>query len=28
VKSYGNYSVITNTVSNARQLQVSGYLRF
>ena len=28
VKSYGNYSVITNTVSNARQLQVSAYLRF
>jgi hypothetical protein len=28
VKSYGNYSVITSTVSNARQLQVSGYLRF
>jgi hypothetical protein len=28
VKSYGNYSVITGTISNARQLQVSGYLRF
>ena len=28
VKSYGGYSVITGTVSNARQLQVSGYLRF
>jgi hypothetical protein len=28
VKSYGNFSVITSTVSNARQLQVSGYLRF
>jgi hypothetical protein len=28
VKSYGNYSVITGTVSSARQLQVGGYLRF
>ena len=28
VKSYNGYSVITNTVSNARQLQVSAYLRF
>jgi len=28
VKSYGNYSVITNTVSNPRQLQVGGYVRF
>ena len=28
VKSYNGYSVITNTASNARQLQVSGYLRF
>ena len=26
--NYNGYSVITNTVSNARQLQVSGYLRF
>ena len=28
VKSYGNYSVITGTVSNARQLQVGAYIRF
>jgi len=28
VKSYGNYSVITGTVSTARQLQVGGYIRF
>jgi hypothetical protein len=28
VKSYGGYSVITTTVSNARQLQITGYLRF
>ena len=28
VTSYGNYSVITSTVSSARQLQVAGYLRF
>jgi hypothetical protein len=28
VKSYGNYSVIAGTISNARQLQVSGYVRF
>jgi hypothetical protein len=28
VKSYGNYSVITGTVSSARQLQVGAYLRF
>jgi hypothetical protein len=28
VKSYGNFSVITGTVSSARQLQVGGYLRF
>ncbi len=28
VTSYGNYSVITSTVSSARQLQVGGYLRF
>jgi hypothetical protein len=28
VKSYGNYSVITGTISNARQLQVGGYVRF
>ena len=28
ITSYGNYSVITSTVSNARQLQVSGYIRF
>jgi hypothetical protein len=28
VKSYGNYSVISGTVSTARQLQVGGYLRF
>jgi len=28
VKSYGNFSVITSTVSTARQLQVSGYIRF
>jgi len=28
VRSYGNFSVITGTISNARQLQVSGYLRF
>ena len=28
VKSYGNYSVITGTVSAARQLQVGGYVRF
>ncbi len=28
VKSFGNYSVITSTVSTARQLQVSGYIRF
>jgi hypothetical protein len=28
VKSYGNYSVISGTVSTARQLQVGAYLRF
>jgi hypothetical protein len=28
VKSYGNFSVITGTVSSARQLQVGGYIRF
>jgi hypothetical protein len=28
VRSYGGYSVITGTTSNARQLQVGGYLRF
>ena len=28
VKSYGNYSVISGTVSSARQLQVGGYIRF
>jgi hypothetical protein len=28
VRSYGNYSVITGTVSSARQLQVGAYLRF
>ena len=28
VKSYGNYSVISSTVSSARQLQVGAYLRF
>jgi len=28
VKSYGNYSVITGTVSTARQLQVGAYIRF
>ena len=28
VKSYGNYSVISGTVSSARQLQVGAYLRF
>ncbi|HEY1340090.1 MAG TPA: TonB-dependent receptor [Bryobacteraceae bacterium] len=28
VRSYGNYSVITGTVSTARQLQVGGYIRF
>jgi hypothetical protein len=28
VKSYGNYSVISSTVSTARQLQVGAYLRF
>jgi len=28
IKSYGNYSVISGTVSSARQLQVGGYLRF
>jgi hypothetical protein len=28
VKSYGNFSVITGTVSTARQLQVGGYFRF
>jgi hypothetical protein len=28
IKSYGGYSVITGTLSNARQLQVSAYLRF
>ncbi len=28
VKSYGNYSVISSTVSSARQLQVGGYFRF
>ena len=28
VKSYGNFSVITTTLSSARQLQVSAYLRF
>lgn len=28
VRSYGNYSVISGTVSNARQLQVGGYIRF
>jgi len=28
IKSYGNYSVITGTVSTQRQLQVSAYLRF
>ena len=28
VTSYNGYSVITGTVSNARQLQISGYLRF
>jgi len=28
VKSYGNYSVISGTVSTARQLQVGGYIRF
>uniref|UniRef100_Q024C2 Cna B domain protein n=1 Tax=Solibacter usitatus (strain Ellin6076) TaxID=234267 RepID=Q024C2_SOLUE len=28
VKSYGNYSVISGTVSTARQLQVGAYVRF
>ena len=28
VRSYNGYSVITNTVSSARQLQISGYFRF
>ena len=28
ITSYGNYSVITSTVSSARQLQVGAYLRF
>jgi len=28
VRSYNNYSVITSTASQARQLQVGGYLRF
>jgi hypothetical protein len=28
VRSYNGYSVITSTTSNARQLQVGGYLRF
>src|SRR5664280_535981 len=28
VRSYGNYSVISGTVSSARQLQVGAYLRF
>ena len=28
VKSYGNFSVITSTVSTARQMQVGGYIRF
>jgi hypothetical protein len=28
ITSYGNYSVISGTVSSARQLQVGGYLRF
>ena len=28
VKSYGNYSVISGTVSSARQLQVGAYVRF
>lgn len=28
IKSYGNFSVITSTVSTARQMQVGGYIRF
>jgi len=28
VRSYGNYSVISGTVSSARQLQVGAYVRF
>jgi hypothetical protein len=28
ITSYGNYSVISSTVSSARQLQVGAYLRF
>jgi hypothetical protein len=28
VRSYGNYSVISGTVSTARQLQVGAYVRF
>lgn len=28
ISSYGNYSVITSTLSTQRQLQISAYLRF